>query len=241
MERYSRHRDLLSDTAWERLCATQVVVAGAGGLGSQVLELLVRLGPLRLAVWDPATLDAPDLNRQILYSSQDIGSRKAQAACRRLKEINPEATVDCRAERLTPEAFAEDGPSSEFVLFDCLDSFAERRGLGTIQRLSGCTIFHGGVEGWFGQAATFRPGGRSYSDAFGPEWFRLPKAAKPILPQVCAAIASVQVREYLGWLEAPGTSPLDGAMLLYDGKTLATRILALPSGNAGGEGDKDQE
>ena len=212
MDRYSRHRDLLSDAAWERLCSTPVVVAGAGVLGSQVLELLVRLGPLSLAVWDPATLDAPDLNRQILYTRRDIGAKKANAACRRLKEINPEANVECHAKRLTPETFATESLSSPFVLFDCLDSFSERRGLETIQQVAGCPIFHGGVEGWYGQAATFRPGGTSYRDAFGPEWFRLPKAGKPILPQVCASIASAQVREYLGWLEAPGSSPLDGGL-----------------------------
>jgi molybdopterin/thiamine biosynthesis adenylyltransferase len=237
VERYSRHRDLLSDAAWERLCSTQVVVAGAGGLGSQVLELLVRLGPIRLSVWDPASLDAPDLNRQILYTPEEIGAKKADAACRRLKAINPEATVECHAQRLTPETFAAEGLSSGFVLFDCLDSFSERKGLSTIQRASGCPIFHGGVEGWYGQAATFRPGGSGYREAFGPEWFRLPKGGKPILPQVCAAIGSVQVREYLGWLEAPGTSPLDGALLLYDGKTLTTRILALAPGNP----DKEEE
>lgn len=237
MERYSRHRNLFSDAAWGRLCSTPVVVAGAGGLGSQVLEILVRLGPIRLVVWDPSSLDPPDLNRQILYTTADIGAQKAKAACRRLRQINPEATVVCHARRLTPETHAAEGPSSGFALFDCLDSFAERKGLATIQETSGCPIFHGGVEGWYGQAATFRPGGRSYRDAFGPEWFRLPKGGKPILPQVCAAIASVQVREYLGWLEDPGTSPLDGALLLYDGKSLTTRILALSPENC----DKKKE
>ncbi|MFP4430952.1 MAG: HesA/MoeB/ThiF family protein [Spirochaetaceae bacterium] len=231
MERYSRHRDLLSDAAWERLCSIAVVVAGAGGLGSQVLELLVRLGPLVLSVWDPATLDAPDLNRQILYTTRDIGAKKARAACRRLKEINPDANVECHAERLAPDTFAPERLSLPFVLFDCLDSFAERKGLETIQQAAGCPIFHGGVEGWYGQAATFRPGGVSYRDAFGPEWFRLPKAGKPILPHVCAAVASAQVREYLGWLEAPGSSPLDGGLLLYDGRTLNTRILAVSPGS----------
>ena len=234
MERYSRHRDLLSDRGWEGLLSTRVVVAGAGGLGSHVLELLVRLAPLRLAVWDPGILDTPDLNRQILYTAEDLGAKKAEAACRRLKRINPDATVDCYSRPLDPESFAAAETGENFVLFDCLDSFAGRKGLEEIQDARGCPIFHGGVEGWYGQAATFRRDGRRYGDAFGADWFRLPKAGKPILPQVCAAIASCQVREYLGWLEEPGSTPLDGALLLYDGKSLTTNILRLAAGPADG-------
>ncbi len=192
------------------------------------------MGPLRLAVWDPGTVDPPDLNRQILYTTEDLGFKKAEAACRRLRRVNPDATVDCYSRRIDPESFAATANDGSFVLFDCLDSFAERKGLEGIQDAQGCPIFHGGVEGWCGQAATFRREGRRYGDAFGPDWFRLPTAGKPILPQVCAAIASCQVREYLGWLEDPGSTPLDGALLLYDGKSLTTKIVRLPGGPAGG-------
>jgi molybdopterin/thiamine biosynthesis adenylyltransferase len=65
--RYERHRPLLSDRAWERLTSTPVLIAGVGGLGTNVVMHLARLGPLQIELWDPAEVDAPDLNRQILY------------------------------------------------------------------------------------------------------------------------------------------------------------------------------
>lgn len=77
MNRYVRHRSLLPDPAWQRLAQVRCVVAGAGGLGSTVIMLLNRLGPVQLDVWDPGVVDEPDLNRQLLSTPADIGERKA--------------------------------------------------------------------------------------------------------------------------------------------------------------------
>ncbi|MFP4301354.1 MAG: HesA/MoeB/ThiF family protein [Spirochaetaceae bacterium] len=220
--RYVRHRPLLSDSAWRRLCETSVLLAGVGGLGSHVLESLSRLGPITLELWDPGVLDMPDLNRQILYTEADLGRPKTEAAAEHLAEINRELAVRPVNRPLSAELFDAESTLSTgpFVLFDCLDSFAARGELEKIRKASKCPVFHGGVDGWFGQATTFLGTGRGYEDAFGPEFASIPPGPRPILPQTVAVIAGFQVSEFLHWCENPDTTPLSSAMLIYDGESM---------------------
>jgi molybdopterin-synthase adenylyltransferase len=236
--RYIRHRPLLDNDAWSRMAAVPVVIAGAGGLGSHVLTSLARLAPLTLEIWDPGILDEPDLNRQILYMEADLGRRKTEAAAEHLLACNSALTLHLHPEKLTAESFflpdaaAERAsqPSADaplFVIFDCLDSFEARYELELIRRRYSVPLFHGGVEGWYGQAATFLPGSPGFTGLLGPEFRHLPKAAKPILPQTVAAVASFQVGEYVHWCLNPDKTPLSEALLVYDGKSMKTDLITL--------------
>ena len=220
-ERYVRHRTLLDGGAWERLIATDITIAGVGGLGSHVLSSLARLGPLHLDLWDPGFVDAPDLNRQILYTPDDIGRKKVEVAREQLRRINSELTIDVHGEPITAAAYPERVDDSRSrVAFDCLDSFSARSQLEAIRRSQGVPVFHGGVEGFFGQATTFLPDRLGYEDVFGPGYQDRPPAPKPILPQTVAIIAALQVGEFMHWCTAPHETPLTGTMLLYDGRTM---------------------
>ncbi|MFW5796170.1 MAG: HesA/MoeB/ThiF family protein, partial [Alkalispirochaeta sp.] len=105
-----------------------------------------------------------------------------------------------------------------FVLFDCLDSFAARSELDAIRRRTGCTVFHGGVEGWYGQATTFPGDGPGYADAFGPDFADTPAAAKPILPTTVAVIAALQVSDFFSLCTNGSPTPLTGTLAVYDGR-----------------------
>lgn len=220
-ERYVRHRTLLDIDAWERLITTGITIAGVGGLGCHVLSSIARLGPIHLDLWDPGFVDAPDLNRQIFYTPDDIGRKKVEIAQEQLFRINQELTIDLHAEPITAAAYSEsisDGRSR--VVFDCLDSFSARSQLEAIRRSQGVPVFHGGVEGFFGQATTFLPDRLGYEDVFGPGYQDRPPAPKPILPPTVAVIAALQVGEFVHWCSAPHETPLTGTMLLYDGRTM---------------------
>ncbi len=264
-ERYKRHKELLDKTAWNRLCSTPIITAGAGGLGSHVLMTLARLAPVTIEIWDPGLLDAPDLNRQILYEEQDIGQLKTVAAARHLQSINSSLIIHHQPMALTFENFSaysnfgsalhahHEGKTiqaepasgkdsdfnpesnhnfnpaspSPFVVFDCLDSFAARYELESLRKAYGCPIFHGGVEGWFGQVFTFLPMGKGFADLFGEEFSHMRKAAKPIMPQTVSAIASFQVGEYMHWCMHPHKTPLSEAMLVYNGMTMSTDTIVI--------------
>lgn len=223
-ERYLRHYELLSEPARHRLLNTRFIVAGAGGLGCNLLALLVRIAPVQLEIWDPAVLDAPDLNRQVLYTPDDLGRPKAELAVERLSAINPGIRAVGYVQSLNAHTYnelhqtASPPPQQPYsAVLDCLDSFAARAGIEPIARELGAPIFHGGVELWFGQTTTLLPE-FGYADAFGSEFSAKPPAAKPIMPHIPAVIASLQVAEILAWCENPNSTPLSGVLCLYDGR-----------------------
>ncbi len=223
-ERYRRHYELLSQDARQRLLSTRFIVAGAGGLGCNLLALLVRVAPVQLEIWDPAVLDAPDLNRQVLYTPQDLGQPKARLAVERLRAINPAIQAVGHVQSLNASSFSELHPTlpqptspAHSAVLDCLDSFNARAGLEPIAHKLGAPIFHGGVELWYGQATTLLPGS-SYADAFGADFAGKPPAAKPILPHIPAVIASLQLAEILAWCENADSTPLAGVLCVFDGR-----------------------
>lgn len=227
-DRYRRHQDLLDGGGWQRLHSVTAVVAGVGGLGSHVLSSLARLGPLRLELWDPGMVDAPDLNRQILYTPDDMGQRKVDAAARRLGAINRDLHVATEATALTARSFRDRSTAKDpLVIFDCLDSFAARGALEEIRSDRRCPVFHGGVEGWYGQATTLPADGPGYPEVFGPDYATMPAAGKPILPTTVAAIAAMQVSAFIGWCLDPARPPLVGSLLIWDGRSMTWDTLTV--------------
>jgi molybdopterin/thiamine biosynthesis adenylyltransferase len=87
--------------AQERLKSSQVLIAGAGGLASATALYLLAggLGTIRLV--DSSRVSLADLNHQVLFRERDLGKAKATMAERRLKEINPFATVESHVKALS--------------------------------------------------------------------------------------------------------------------------------------------
>src|SRR5580698_7856565 len=94
--RYQRHLSLpgFGPAAQEKLKAGSILVIGAGGLGCPALLYLAAAGVGRIVIVDPDTVDASNLQRQVLYSTGDQGALKAVAAARRLAALNPLVKVD---------------------------------------------------------------------------------------------------------------------------------------------------
>jgi molybdopterin/thiamine biosynthesis adenylyltransferase len=170
-----------------------VLVAGAGGLGSTVLQLLTRFGFGEIHVYDDAVLDRPDLNRQILYTSEDLGSPKADITQKILQAINPDVTVVTHRERLTEDS---DVPTVDFVM-DCLDNYAGRLVLEALFFQHEIPIIHGGASAFFGQVTTLVPGRTpALSAIYGRRNMEdLPGVPKDIFPPVVTCVASLQASE----------------------------------------------
>lgn len=229
MGRFDRHRPLLSEDGWSRLRDTPAVLAGVGGLGTNVAMLLVRLGVQEFELWDPAVVDEPDLNRQILYGEADLGRAKVDAAAERLRAINGTVTVRPVGQALDARGFGKLTACADrgFVVFDCLDSFAARASLAELQQRFSRPVFHGGVDSWYGQVTTLLPGGGGYTRAFGADYASQSGPAKPIMPHVVAAVASFEVGEFVRWCDSPEHTPLSDALLFYDGRSMSTRSVRL--------------
>lgn len=193
MQQYSRHAALFTDEEFVAVQRTRVLVAGAGGLGSTVLQLLVRYGFGEVHLYDDAIVDPPDLNRQLLYTRGDLGSCKADAAQQHLEAVNPDVTVVAHNERLSSQS---DVPEVDLVM-DCLDNFAGRLLLEERFFKRQIPVIHGGASAFFGQVTTLVPGKTlGLSEFYGQRNMEdVPGRPKDIYPPVVTAVASVQVSE----------------------------------------------
>ena len=95
-DQFSRTRMLLGTEGVERLARARVAVIGLGGVGSYVLEALVRAGVGAFELIDGDTVAPSNLNRQILALHSTIGLPKTEAAVRRARDINPAAELHGR-------------------------------------------------------------------------------------------------------------------------------------------------
>ena len=186
-ERYIRNLGALTEEECAVLRGKTVFVAGCGGLGGYLIEMLLRLGVGEIRAADGDVFEASNLNRQLLSSPSTLGSGKAAAAAARAREINPEVRFAAVSDFVTEENAAELVKGCDAVL-DALDNITARRLLATACAEAGVPLIHGAICGWTAQAAVVMPGddliGRIY-----PEGSRLSsKASLSFTPPFCAAM-----------------------------------------------------
>ena len=161
----ARHaRDLVfSGEECARIRGSGVLVAGCGGLGGHVLELLARLGVGEapgglLRAVDHDLVEESNLNRQLLATEATLGLPKAEAALGRVRLVNPAIRADALAVRLDSRN-AYGLLEGCALAVDCLDSVASRFELQAACGARGIPLVHGAVAGWYGQVAVLPPGG----------------------------------------------------------------------------------
>lgn len=153
-ERYSRQVLHWGEGKQRQIEAAVVLLAGVGGLGATVAQLLVRAGIGKLYLVDDGVVDMPDLNRQLLYGEEDIGSSKLMLACDRLRRINSGSEVVPLPGRLG-EGF--ELPEDVNIVADCFDNYPSRYQLEAALP-DGAYLVHAGLQGEEGQVLTLRKG-----------------------------------------------------------------------------------
>ena len=130
LQRYSRHilLDEIGIEGQERICASRMLVIGAGGLGSPASLYLASAGVGRLTLVDSDRVDLTNLQRQVLHTTERVGQPKTSSARIALHALNPEVQVVEVAQRAGADEF---GPlvSEADIVLDCSDNFATRHAL----------------------------------------------------------------------------------------------------------------
>lgn len=93
LNEFSRLSSLIGDNCVEKLKQKTVLIVGIGGVGSYVLESLVRSGVGTIIVVDYDTVDITNINRQIIALHSTIGMKKVDVAQNRVKDINPNCNL----------------------------------------------------------------------------------------------------------------------------------------------------
>jgi molybdopterin/thiamine biosynthesis adenylyltransferase len=156
-ERYLRQLEMLGLEGQRRLRKARVVIAGVGGLGSVVSMYLVAAGVGRVILFDSGTLELNNLNRQIIYTEEDLGTYKVAAAVKRLKKLNSEVEVIGYAEDVRSSRFREEVSNADLII-DCLDNWVSRIAVDKVSWELRKPLIHGGISEFYGQVTTVVPG-----------------------------------------------------------------------------------
>ena len=220
-QRYSRH--LLIPEVGEQgqlaLLDSRILLIGAGGLGSPASLYLAAAGVGTLGIVDDDAVDATNLQRQIVHSTERLGEPKAESAKRTIEALNPDVSVKVFRERLTSENVDRILGEGWDVIVDGADNFPTRYLLNDASVWHRIPVVHGSIFRFEGQVTVFKPHeGPCYRCLF-------PQPPPPELAPSCAeggvlgvlpgVVGSIQASEALKLALGIGES-LAGRLLLFD-------------------------
>lgn len=229
--RYSRHL-LVPEVGLEgqrKLKAARVLCVGAGGLGSPAALYLTAAGVGTLGLVDFDVVDASNLQRQVLYSTEQVGQPKLQAAAARLRGLNPGVEIRLHDTPLTRHNALEIVRQYDIVV-DGADNFPTRYLVNDACVLAGRPNVYGSIFRFDGQASVF-------ATKDGPCYRCLyPEPPPPGLVPSCAEggvlgvlpglVGTIQAAEAIKLILGAGNS-LAGHLLLVDVLSMEFRRLKL--------------
>jgi tRNA threonylcarbamoyladenosine dehydratase len=124
--RFDRTARLLGDDGVARLASSTVTVFGVGGVGSAAAEALVRTGVGRVVLVDYDRICVTNVNRQLHATKPTLGKRKVDVMAERLRAINPDATIEGRAEFYAAETSARLLVPEPDLVVDAIDNVAAK-------------------------------------------------------------------------------------------------------------------
>jgi molybdopterin/thiamine biosynthesis adenylyltransferase/rhodanese-related sulfurtransferase len=219
-QRYSRHLLIpeVGPDGQARLLASKVLLVGAGGLGSPAALYLAAAGVGTLGIVDFDVVDASNLQRQVLHSSERIGMRKTASAAQTIAALNPDVRVVAHDEMLVADNVARLIGGYDVVL-DGTDTFETRYLLNDAAVLAEIPVVHASVYRFEGQLTVFDPpDGPCYRCLY-------PTPPPPELAPACSVagvlgvvpgiMGLLQANEVLKLLLGIGTT-LAGRLVLFD-------------------------
>lgn len=188
-----------------------VFVAGCGGLGGSVIELLVRSGIGHLSLADMDRFEDTNMNRQILCTVDTLGKSKAETARLRALQINP--SIDVRPYNYEiNENNARNLISGCDLVIDALDSISARLVLEDACAAEGIHLVHGAVKGWALQTGICPPGANILHKLYAGRNAAGPAGGIAMTIFTCASFQVSEAVKYL--LKRPDT--LIGSLMFFD-------------------------
>ena len=223
--RYSRHI-LLDEVGIEgqaRLLAAHVLIIGAGGLGSPAAMYLAASGVGRNTLVDDDAVDLTNLQRQVMHTTERIGTPKVDSGREALHAINPDIVVTALRERADGQRLQElvQGVS---VVLDCSDNFATRHAVNRACVAARVALVAGAAIRFDGQLSVFdtrRADCPCYACVFSQEsgFEDVACSTMGVFAPLVGIVGAVQAAEALKLLLHVGT-PLAGRLLLLDGRAM---------------------
>ena len=239
-DRYSRHLLLpeVGEAGQAKLLKAKVLLIGAGGLGAPSSLYLAAAGIGTLGLVDADTVDASNLQRQVIHATSRVGMSKVDSAEMVLKDLNPDVKVVGFKERLD-SSNVERIFGDWDVIVDGTDNFPTRYLVNDASVFLGKPVVHGSIFRFDGQLTTFVPGSAAKKLGLeaGPCYRCLyPEPPPPHLAPSCqeagvlgilpGVIGLLQATEAIKLVLGRG-EPLIGRLLTYDSLKMKFRELKL--------------
>jgi sulfur-carrier protein adenylyltransferase/sulfurtransferase len=217
-----------------KLKKSSVLIVGCGALGSPIALYLAASGIGQIGIVDYDTIELSNLQRQVIYSTDLIGTDKVHSARNRLLAINPEIKVDVYEELFTSKN-AEKIAAPYQILIDGTDNIPTRYLMNDLCVFTGKPYFYGAVYRFSGQLGVFdASNGACYRCVF-PD----PPPPESVPSCALAGVAGV-VPGIIGLLQATEVikhildigSPLISQLLLYDALECTTETIRIPKNPA---------
>lgn len=231
IKRYARHLVLkdIGGPGQQKLKAATVLVIGAGGLGAPASLYLAAAGIGTLGLMDHDTVSLSNLQRQVLFKTDDVGAPKTKAAARALQTLNPHMALNLHEGRFDKHAVAVlDGYD---LVLDGTDNFAARFAINDACHKKNKPLVSGAAIGFEGQVACF------HSHTHKTACYRCLVPTMPdegdtcesvgVIGALTGVIGSMMALEAIKIITNAGT-PLYGRLMIFDGLGGQCRTLTLP-------------
>lgn len=155
-KQYSRHLilDKIGEAGQLKLKQAKVLVIGAGGLGCPVLQYLTAAGVGTIGIIDHDVIDQSNLQRQILYTINDVGLYKAKTAAKRLSKLNPFVNFNIYNTKLTQENAIALFNNYDIIV-DGSDNFSTRYLTSDAAVITNKPLVYGAIFKFEGQVSVF--------------------------------------------------------------------------------------
>lgn len=238
LERYARHIMLreIGGPGQQKLLNAHVAMVGLGALGGPAALYLAAAGVGALTLIDDDAVSLSNLQRQILFSSGDVGQTKTEAGATRLTGLNPAIQIHEKRERLGG-ANASALLAGAHIVVDGSDSFTTRFDVNAACHTLGLPLVSGAVGRWSAQVSVFKSGlTRSKPPAARLPCYRCLVSEMPDIEETCAAVGVIGpltgmigarlALEAIKEITGAGAS-LAGKLWLFDGLSGDSRAVSL--------------
>ena len=233
LERYARHIILreIGGAGQARLLESHAVIIGAGGIGSPVIQYLAAAGVGQLTVVDDDEVALSNLQRQVLFTTADIGLPKAERAKEAVRQLTPDVTIIPVTRRLTAANAGTLLAGADAIVDGC-DNFETRLAVADAATQLKIPLISSAVGQFEGQLAVYRGWERDkpcYRCLVGadPGRAELTCADHGVIGALTGVMGSLAALETVRAL-VPFGEDSAGKLLLADMISLRFRTLVLP-------------
>ena len=194
-------------TLSDKSCA----IIGLGGLGTNVAVHLAGAGIGKMYLCDFDMISQSNLNRQFMYTADDIGSLKCQALKKRLSAYADDVSYEAINEKITDDSQIEKLRNCD-IIFSCVDNNGARIVLEDFCRENNIPLVHGGIDGFYGVAYLYVP---SHSLTPSEAGLCEGEKAKYNISAVAGVIGSYQASLGIQYL-LTNDKAISGRILIFD-------------------------